>query len=1649
MQAARLNSSEKSNSSPSVEKSRVYDRKGSSITEANPIWQEFATNVAGFSGFSVQTKLSVGSTNDEYEREADSVADQVMRMPSASSRENDHIPFALRTKSLSGEALTRLCDESESSSEGTVQTKEKDGTGSHNLNSVQSVISSSKNGAPLSNTIRDRVEPLLGADLSGVRVHNDMPSQQAASSINAKAFTHNNKIYLGVNQSGNDLSLMAHEATHTIQQSNDTTLRRVNGSEESSEEAPYPIPVGLAFSLSGIYMQPRADSNLRSDIPLRRQYAEMLAAAVAGDRYTDQLGLGLHSHLEELQYSFEGPGGEGTEGQLAASSVMIDLFISIAALDWLSKQLRESREQSPAAAINIAQERLDLLILGVEVGYIWQRLNEPGVRNEFGIVFPEWYSLPFFRHEMAHRREALMNFREARLREAQPEQLLFELGDYAMESAEVLTFIRNYEPLFGDVLFREMWRLPDLEEGETPTGPSESQEPDFFLATSFITFARSQPGPFRGVIMREERKPDPRQEIWDRYVRYRGRVAITSTDIRDQILSEGYSDRNADPLPATLSAVPQLSPPFFDIATDTDHAFVMDVTFSDIYEAVADAFGGFTYIFEIIRVEDDSLENVSHAAESESGETAGWGQVWRTRMARQARYLEADLETAAEATIPGYDSEESHIAETILRLQLQMGPMGQGVSNIVSLNAAIRAIGEIISTFFLMLTTPRYERRLVFPNDGLFVVRAICTPELKEESEFRRAPSIAWLPVWARSAATMARMRAEADIAQMLAQELALAEVSTRLDAKNECDEEYEQLLQEQTALSTSLYGTAAEVLEEQRRQLNARKAVLESGADDTLNVAERRAAIQTIDRSIRSINERLEVRREDRNTSGRLDQGERIIASFVSDTGQVTRPLLEAAELSVRNGRFLYYISDLTTENSGEARGSGRSRADAIEDALENLFEHYNAYGRGQLTAFIPSRRRGTSGEFRHIRVDADFTALGLEAIENITTIISVAAMVTAPFTGGASLAILLPVGIIGSTPAAYRVADRASAGTLRMDMQTAMDLVDILGSVASAGETVSGSLRMFRTVKFLGFLGAGADGLGIIAVNWQTIEELRNLPPNLSPGERRLHIMRVLGGAMQANGMSVGGQLLARAYSPHIDADPSVHPEVDTPRPDVDESGVSRHDLRETDTPPPRSDPEMSAQLPRDLAGRVPVEIDENLAQSGSSTVHVTYALDSWGLVTDIRIRRAPGASIAEIEMHFSTVRRMRRYVGLSGWIRNLVGRLSATVGIGQHIEVGSILWEARLELLKLPEVIQGRMEQMQRAIDEGRSADAAAIDADIAFLERQLASHQRTVDDAVAGSGRGYVAAESDLVAFRELHRARRGTNADRLTTIPENWSGTLEARWHALGQAREGYVWDLRQTDDAVEIYLKPLDPEAPTIEILHDQQFGTPVLSPEGEAVELAPDSGRLVYRADDRLPAAIAAAGGFAPRTQSDPTKRRTSNYIIHGESDGMSVSTSRSLESARTAEHNRGIAADIVYVIDPERIQRGEAQDANDIIGPENIQGHEDEDVFVDIDPIPDNPPVVIPNDAIVGVFIRDETAPNGWRFERMPSAEAQQPSAPSPQQQTLQQQTQPREPQTAEEFLLEQGINPDEFEQEQEGWSNYEQLPEEENGD
>ncbi len=146
-----------------------------------------------------QPKLTVGAPNDAFEREADQVAGQVMRMEATTEP-----------------AVQRMCSECEEE----MQAKEEPGeTPSVPAGFEQRFSALQGNGRPLPASERDFFEPRFGRDFSNVQLHSGPAAGELARSVHARAFTLGNSIVLGAGEGGESgRELLAHELTHVVQQ---------------------------------------------------------------------------------------------------------------------------------------------------------------------------------------------------------------------------------------------------------------------------------------------------------------------------------------------------------------------------------------------------------------------------------------------------------------------------------------------------------------------------------------------------------------------------------------------------------------------------------------------------------------------------------------------------------------------------------------------------------------------------------------------------------------------------------------------------------------------------------------------------------------------------------------------------------------------------------------------------------------------------------------------------------------------------------------------------------------------------------------------------------------------------------------------------------------------------------------------------------------------------------------------------------------------------------------------------------------------------------------------------------------------------------------------------------------------------------------
>lgn len=142
----------------------------------------------------IQTKLSVNAPGDQYEQEADRVADQVLVKPA--HPEVSCIPLHIQRYSGQANGQTEAAPAS-----------------------VDQTLAGS--GRPLDPALRQDMEQRFGHDFSRVRVHSDVAAEQSARDVNAHAYTVGHDIVFGARftpETHEGRRLLAHELTHVVQQ---------------------------------------------------------------------------------------------------------------------------------------------------------------------------------------------------------------------------------------------------------------------------------------------------------------------------------------------------------------------------------------------------------------------------------------------------------------------------------------------------------------------------------------------------------------------------------------------------------------------------------------------------------------------------------------------------------------------------------------------------------------------------------------------------------------------------------------------------------------------------------------------------------------------------------------------------------------------------------------------------------------------------------------------------------------------------------------------------------------------------------------------------------------------------------------------------------------------------------------------------------------------------------------------------------------------------------------------------------------------------------------------------------------------------------------------------------------------------------------
>jgi len=195
----------------------------------------------------IQAKLTVNPPDDQYEQQADRVADAITQAPVSQVQRQEEEEEEVQAKAIEGRFAEKI-QRQEMPEEEEVQTKPMDRQISHNLQrqaeeeeeevqakavrgnpsgelseALETRIDTEKgSGQPLSDSVRTSLEPHFGRDLSEVRVHTNAEADALSRQLGARAFTTGHDIFFGDGEyqpeSDSGKSLISHEITHAVQQ---------------------------------------------------------------------------------------------------------------------------------------------------------------------------------------------------------------------------------------------------------------------------------------------------------------------------------------------------------------------------------------------------------------------------------------------------------------------------------------------------------------------------------------------------------------------------------------------------------------------------------------------------------------------------------------------------------------------------------------------------------------------------------------------------------------------------------------------------------------------------------------------------------------------------------------------------------------------------------------------------------------------------------------------------------------------------------------------------------------------------------------------------------------------------------------------------------------------------------------------------------------------------------------------------------------------------------------------------------------------------------------------------------------------------------------------------------------------------------------
>lgn len=422
-----------------------------------------------------------------------------------------------------------------------------------------------------------------------------------------------------------------------------------------------------------------------------------------------------------------------------------------------------------------------------------------------------------------------------------------------------------------------------------------------------------------------------------------------------------------------------------------------------------------------------------------------------------------------------------------------------------AISTVFGALSELISTVADLFGGVTNEKEIAFPNrEGWFLVRCIASPSRSgtDEDPIIYASSVANMIVRVRDIHAFTQdQRTDID-ASLQAREMELQ--ALLLQTTDPADRA--RLEADLAAVRVEQNGTAVEILRGRITQMEALR-------DRTTDAGQRRI----LERRIEELRLSLETAtaREGEFREGTIIRPR---AVFVSEEYGSTYPLLlQLGLMSERGGTFRYRLSDISRKDGDTYEGYGSSPGQAAHRAI-GQFARSAPYGRGLLNIVLPDGTPFTLPQAEY-ECRARGGTLALQRLEEVATVLTILGLLAVPYAGEVAL-------VIGAGMAAHRIYQRIENHTFRWDTEAFTDVVTLLGAAAS-GASAIGRMRVVRTARLFAVVSDDADVVRLIATMNRTASRLELLEDFINWGGYMLGSITTLGQLADISASEMAGSI------------------------------------------------------------------------------------------------------------------------------------------------------------------------------------------------------------------------------------------------------------------------------------------------------------------------------------------------------------------------------------------------------------------------------------------------------------------------------------------------------------------------------------------